>query len=194
MRFYPPDFNIMAIDPGANMGITIATISMTDQIMWVVDSFTLVIDDCIGLSYSARNDTYTKRQQVQAYLERRLTQLMNRYDVEHVIYEAAYNRRSLVAYDSLVFYGNTISNICHHYDFDVSYESVAPSRVKTNIGVTGNSGDKGAVRQAVRRHPHIQLPPELLLDDLTEHAVDSIAIAYVAYTQCIKELNARNRL
>lgn len=188
MRFIPPDFNVLAIDPGANMGITVVTISMADKRMYVKDSFTLTMDEATRANLIHREEVLTRRHSIRDYLQHKLTRLLDRYDIDHVIYEAAYNSRSLVAYDSLVFYGNTISDVCHYHDFDLTYESITPSQVKTNIGVKGNSGDKEAIRKAVARCTDIELPQWLYLEGLTEHAVDSIAIAYVAYQQCLRSL------
>lgn len=188
MRFIPPDFNVLAIDPGTNMGITVVTISMADKHMYVKDSFTLTMDEATRANLIHREEVLTRRHSIRDYLQHKLTRLLDRYDIDHVIYEAAYNSRSLVAYDSLVFYGNTISDVCHYYDFDLTYESITPSQVKTNIGVKGNSGDKEAIRNAVARCADIELPQWLHLEDLTEHAVDAIAIAYVAYQQCLRSL------
>lgn len=188
MRFIPPDFNVLAIDPGANMGIAVVTISMADKRMYVKDSFTLTMDEATRANLIHREEVLTRRHSIKDYLQHKLTRLLDRYDIDHVIYEAAYNSRSLVAYDSLVFYGNTISDVCHYYDFDLTYESITPSQVKTNIGVKGNSGDKEAIRKAVVRCADIELPQWLHLEDLTEHAVDAIAIAYVAYQQCLRSL------
>lgn len=181
--YVPPEFKILAIDPGANMGISIISINLVEQEMMVLDSFTVTSSQLMSMYNDTEIMVLGKKPVLKHEICRLLTRLIDIYDIDHVIYEAAYNSVSLVAYDSLVFYGNCIMEAVRHCDSDVTYESVPPSRVKTSIGVKGNSGDKSAIYNAVKEADTIKLGDGVDLDELTEHAIDSIAIGHSAFVQ-----------
>lgn len=183
-----PEFTMLGIDPGGNMGICIARVNPRQQTLTVLEAFTLVMDDCIKVFPEHLHSTLDKRSLIDRYLTRKLTNLLEHYAIDHVVYEAAYNSRSLIAYDSLMFYGGVIRKVVTGFDFDLSVESVAPSKVKSSIGVKGNSGDKDAVRRAVASCNAIELTDGVTLAELTEHAVDAIAIAHYAFKECIQQL------
>ncbi|MOA47364.1 hypothetical protein D3C78_1699920 [compost metagenome] len=64
-------------------------------------------------------------------------------------------------------------------------EKIDPSTVKKAIGVPGNSSDKELVRKAVYALPNLENLSDRELDSLSEHAIDSIA---VAHWYCVEEL------
>lgn len=168
----------MGIDPGSNTGVTIAYADINTHLCTILDSYTINIDSMMRNVPDTKLLTTSKRYLIDQYLSDNLITAMRRYDVEHVIYEAAYSRVSLLAYESLLYYGDVIRKSVNRYNWDVLSESVPPSVVKKNVGVSGNTGDKTLVKNAVLSHPCIIIPDNINTNTLTEHAIDSIAIAW----------------
>ena len=178
MRHLPLSFRVLSVDPGNNMGICISEIDVSQRTLKVLEVITVVVDKAIRLNDYQRLARYTKRELAEPYLSQVLTELLERYDVDCVVYEAAYNSKSLNAYESLLFYGRVINKVSLQYDWDLLIQSISPSSVKKINGVQGTSSDKDLVTEAVRNNSQIILPDHIDLDELSEHAIDSIAIAY----------------
>lgn len=189
MRHLPVSFRVLAVDPGNNMGICVAEIDAVQGTLTVVDVITIVVDKVIRLNDYQRITRYTKRELAEPYVTTVLTELLENNDVDCVVYEAAYNSKSLTAYESLLFYGRVINNASLAYDWDILIQSISPSSVKKMNGVRGNSSDKTLVTEAVRNNPAIVLPSYIDLDELSEHAIDSIAIAYCVLYDLVNSLS-----
>lgn len=175
---YSPSFNLLSIDPGSGFGICISHIDGMTGTMTVIDSISLTIDKAVKLNDDTRWARFTKQELIAFYLDDVLTPLLNEHSIDAVIFEAAFHAVSMVAYESLLFYGRTITSISKAYDWDILIESKTPSNVKKLNAVNGTSGDKDLMTKAVRANPRIIIPDHIVLDDLTEHAVDAIAIGY----------------
>jgi Holliday junction resolvasome RuvABC endonuclease subunit len=68
----------------------------------------------------------------------------------------------------------------HAYNPYLCLERIAPSNVKQAVGVSGDSGEKHAMTEAIKQIPEIV---DVLVNDintLDNNAVDSIAVAYCA--------------
>ena len=160
------------------MGICIGEIDGRTRTLRVIESITLVIDKAIKVNDYQRYARFTKHELIEEYLAKVLGDLLVHYDIDAVVFEAAYHSVSLIAYESLLFYGRVIRRISSDYDWDLLIESKSPSTVKKVNGVNGKSSDKNLVTEAVRANSNIIIPDSINLDNLTEHAVDAIAIAY----------------
>jgi Holliday junction resolvasome RuvABC endonuclease subunit len=64
------------------------------------------------------------------------------------------------------------------YDCLKPLNTYDPATVKKNIGVSGKSGDKDAMRRAVLALPFIQPHQHPYLATIDEHAIDAIAVGY----------------
>lgn len=179
MTLVKPEFTVLSIDPGNNMGIAISRIYPLQGTMEVLFSTTLVIDKVTRYDnheIKLRRSNYERRE---AYLYPVLTQFMREYNVDAVIYESGYNAKSIIAYEALTFYGACIRRCAQDFDWDILIQQVAPSRVKSLIGVVGGSKDKSLIPAAIASKSDIILSEGIVLADLTEHAHDAIAIGYV---------------
>lgn len=188
MRYNPPNFRLVSIDPGNNMGICISEVNVARRTLEVIEVFTLVVDKAIRHNSYERHIRYTKKELVEHYLTNVLDELLNYYDIDAIVYETAYVSRSLAAYESLMFYGRVIKKVGLAYDWDLMIESKTPSNIKSINGILGTSSDKSLVTEAVRNNKSILLPEHVELDELTEHAIDAIAIGYTVVFDLTRSL------
>lgn len=191
MLYLPPKFNVLSIDPGNNMGITISEFDMTNKEMHIIECYTLVVDKVLRTKTFDQLNTFDSKELIREWLEDTLIDLMVEYDVDMVVYEAAYHSKSLNAYESLLFYGRVIKEATRQYDWYVDCTSITPSSVKKNIGVKGNSNDKDLVKKAVLSTESIKFDRRIDCDSLTEHAFDSVAIGYYAFSDLIRALETK---
>lgn len=74
----------------------------------------------------------------------------------------------------------------HEHNPYLSLDKIPPSPIKNAVGVAGNSGDKNAMTEAIKKIPAIM---DVLIGDINtmnNNAVDSIAVAYCSLQ---RELN-----
>lgn len=173
-------FNVLSIDPGNNMGVVVSRMDTHQNTMSVLFAKTLVIDKAIRYDNPEMVARLSKDERKAIYLTKYLTGLIRAFNVDAIIYEAGFMARSVNAYKSLIFYGECIRKIALDYDWDMLVQSISPSRVKSLLGVVGTSDDKELMREGIRNHSNITLLNGICLDDLTEHAVDAIAIGHVS--------------
>lgn len=64
------------------------------------------------------------------------------------------------------------------YDPYMSLEKIDPSSIKKAVGVSGTSGDKHAMTEAIKKIPEIMDVLVGDIDTMNNNAVDSIAVAY----------------
>ena len=74
----------------------------------------------------------------------------------------------------------------HSYDPYLCLERIAPSDIKNSVGVKGNSGDKHAMTEAVKKIPEIMDVLVMDISTMNNNAVDGLAAAYCSLK---RELN-----
>lgn len=183
----PTVFTVLAFDPGNNTGIAVCSIDVTTRVMTVIFSQTLVIDKVIRYDSYEIQASMNKEERRKRYLRPIISQLLEYYSVDAVIYESAFVGKSIVAYDALKTYGEIIRECAHDYYWDMMIQKVSPSKVKTVIGAVGKKDDKNQMTIAVANHPAIRFAEGINIADMTEHAIDAIAIGYVALFEFIGE-------
>lgn len=173
-----PHFYTLSIDPGANFGICIAKMSLVDESMSVLEATTLSLDEMTRQLSTELHRTLDKRALYRIVLRRVLESILEDYEIDFVVFESAYHSKSLLAYDSLVFYSNVIKEVVGTKDELIIIETVPPSVVKKTIGVKGNVHDKTLVAQKVFDNEDIILPPDFDYENAVEHTTDAIAIGF----------------
>lgn len=78
----------------------------------------------------------------------------------------------------------------YNYDPYLAIEKIDPSSIKNAVGVKGNSGDKHAMTEAIKKIPAIMDVLVGDIDTMDNNAVDSIAVGYCSLQ---RELNHDNR-
>lgn len=66
----------------------------------------------------------------------------------------------------------------YEYNPYLSLEKIDPSSIKNAVGVKGNSGEKHAMTEAIKKIPEIMDVLMGDIDTMNNNAVDSIAVAY----------------
>lgn len=122
--------------------------------------------------------------------EENLLRMFHYYRPHEVVCETPYMGRFPAAYAALIECVNMIRSALMQYDDHMPLLTVDPPNVKKAFGVSGKSGDKGLMREAligkVERHElfnTINVPISML----DEHAIDSIAVAYVRALYAIQQ-------
>jgi len=77
----------------------------------------------------------------------------------------------------------------HRYDPYMHLEKIDPSSIKNSVGVSGTSGDKHAMTEAIKKIPEIMDVLVGDIDAMDNNAVDSLAVTYCSLQ---RELNHGN--
>lgn len=175
-------YNILGIDPGMKTGIGALSIDYRTNTLLSVEGFTIKSDrlyDVSGLEELVHGERkiflYNLKQAILYYL--------TAYNPVEVAMEAPFfNRFSPMAYGSLTEVVTLIIDTIISYNPNIRITLYPPMTVKKWIGAKAVAKDtekgKILVKDAVRIIPDIMNVLQMDLDDLTEHAIDGIAIAY----------------
>ena len=101
--------------------------------------------------------------------------------------ESAYFKRQPKPYEILTLCIGAVRSALRRYDDQQRLFLVEPSVAKNDVGVSGGSNDKEAIRAALQQLPDLLLPDNYL--ELTEHAVDAIAIGYSTFQMLRRRLS-----
>lgn len=93
--------------------------------------------------------------------------------------EAPYLGRFPQAYAALVESIEAIHAGLRVYDALQPFPTIDPATVKNRVGVNGRSGDKELMRQAIQQQGDLTLGIDV--SELSEHAVDAIAVGYAYF-------------
>lgn len=93
-----------------------------------------------------------------------------------------YNSRMPAAFGSLIKTLEYIKNACILHDPYMKFATVDPPTAKKAIGASGGSRDKADMIKALEKMPFYK---NIIFEEVTEHAVDSVAIGYWGYKNFI---------
>ena len=93
-----------------------------------------------------------------------------------------YNSRMPAAYGSLVKTMEYIKLACIEYDSQMFFKVIDPPTAKKAVGAPGNSRDKEDVLKALAK---CDFYDKIEFEEITEHAVDSIAVGIWGYKDYI---------
>lgn len=180
----PLTVRVLSIDPGNNMGICMSVLDFNTQTQTVLFVNTFDIDkekrryenDAVALGSNAVNRTHTIKNLVKGILDE--------YQADVVICEAAFLGRFPQAFASLVLCLNALETAVYSYDSDVGFYTFDPPTVKVAMEVDGKSKDKNLMHRALLSNTRIK--SELDLTTLDEHSVDSICVGH-CYFKLIAE-------
>lgn len=171
--------NILSIDPGTNMGVTIYTVSVPD--LTIVNVVTTVID----LSNHTTDDPLSKNlllriQIIQSYIR----EIMIAYQPHILAMEAAFvNSRFPKSVMYLSQYIAAIELTVTEYNPFIKIFNYAPKMVKSVVSKNGKA-DKNDITNALLGIGEISSKIDVTY--VSEHEADSIAIGYV----CVLELRS----
>lgn len=71
-----------------------------------------------------------------------------------------------------------LEDVVHEYDPYMGLEKIDPSSIKNSVGVKGNSGEKHAMTEGMKKIPEIMDVLEGDIDKMDNNAIDAGAVAY----------------
>lgn len=168
----------LSIDPGTTMlGTTINAITMDNQ--WVVlHSCTTNIGLVVRHSFPTElieihGERFFKNMTCGNVVNKMATDWL----VNSVVSESPYMGRFALAFAALTECMHSIRNALYQVDPNRLLHTIDPSSIKKCVGVSGKSGDKNLMRNAVSTLAGSMVN----IDYLDEHAIDSIAVGYAWY-------------
>lgn len=167
-------FNIIGIDPGNNMGISIFTIEAETLKILNIHTEFYVLDHYVSMY------TTDKVQTKLEYISLIMKSLINRYKPVAIGIETAFmNSRFPKAVMYLSQYVSMIEYTCINYNSFIHLFKYMPKYIKAKIS-TGNA-TKDDISVGINNIPEIvKYLPKIIF---TEHEVDAIAITYVMLTE-----------
>ena len=176
---YNDTYTIIGIDPGNNLGIGILHIdSITNEIVGI-ESRTYILD------------TYVREETFNVLLERcsRLRELVIGLVMEYrplmfCIESSFMNSRFPKSVIQLSQYVGTIELAIRNTNLWCKILKVPPKYIKARCGAGGSAG-KDEMRDNLQAIPAIAKKVDL--SAITEHGIDSLAMAYVAYLEILDQ-------
>lgn len=170
-------FRIAGFDPGANLGLTHLENALdgSDPVVRRVETEKL---NPAEFGYKEIAELHGNRVVRLMIMYDRITQFLREVKPHAVIVEGNYLGRFANAFGSLVECVTIIRSACYAYDPFMPLHIVDPTTVKTCIGMKKIRGtDKEDVRKALKALKSLKWDG-VNIDDLDEHSIDSVAIAY----------------
>ncbi len=173
---------VIGIDPGSQyLGLSTLWINCRDLSINKIHSKTLY-----GARYTQHahiNESFGSTQSMLSGHRRYLLNHFNLVKPIGVFCESPfYNSRMPAAFGSLVKTLEYIKNACMLYDSHMLFSTIDPSTAKKTIGVSGGSKDKMDMLRGLEK---LDFYKKIHFEEITEHAVDSVAIAYWGYKRFI---------
>jgi Holliday junction resolvasome RuvABC endonuclease subunit len=167
------NYIVLGIDPGINhLGVAILSKNYTDskiKIEYVKTFHT----ETYNIHFS--NEEIIQRFNKIKYLEKLLFNLLMDYYPNKVITEVMYFNKFPQSFRDLTECIYMIQNLIYNFDSTIEFEKIEASKVKQFLKVSGKSGDKLLVKEKILK---LNLLSEYTLNDLDEHSLDAIGIAY----------------
>lgn len=173
-------FRVVAIDPALDkLGISVLDVCLVSRRIFI--RYAETIDAVAGANkYPEVISHFGLRQAKLTYHEYYLTKFFERWQPHSIVHEAPFLGRFPNSYAALVEAVHGIRNAAINYSVLVDFDSVDPPSAKVAVGVSGRSKIKEEVMEAITKLPNVVYDREtnILLEYLSEHASDSIAVGY----------------
>lgn len=173
---------IIGIDPGTDtLGVSVLEVCLA------TNAITLAMSATYSGNQMARNYRWIsqvhgdKAARLRAHHDN-LYNIFRFWNPHEIICESPYLGRFPSAFQALVECKQIILEAVMAFDEYLPLQMVEPSIVKKTLGVNGKSGDKSLMQNGILDLIHrgiIQNPSGINMQDLDEHSIDSIAVAYV---------------
>lgn len=177
-----PIVKIVGLDPGSvSLGVGVFNIDLTNFRIVSSDAWTLNGSKLLGKE-SWIESTHGSRVGRIASLEEELLGIFMRVQPNAIASESPFfNSRFPQAYGALTEVMCTIRRAVMHYDLWTPLHLIDPPTVKMAVGVKGNA-DKDQMKVAVGNLAEIQYRGIIPFEQLDEHSIDALAVAYSHYT------------
>lgn len=173
-----PLYRVLGIDPGTDtLGVAVLDLNLELHTITLVYVTTLVASKNIKqLDYLSELHTerFVKLQDHQC----NIAKILEYYQPHCVISESPYLGRFANAFAALTECLLVIKQTVLNYNPWISLELIDPPNVKKSVGAPGKGGDKELIRNALKSLNTIQGLNPSVIDQLDEHSIDAIAVAY----------------
>lgn len=112
-----------------------------------------------------------------------LAKMCAEYLPNEVACEAAYAGKFVKAYEALTEHLTCLRIGVYGWNLKCPFKLIGASVVKKEMGVSGNSGDKELMRKALIGDKGVDINPEIDVDSLDEHSIDSCCVGIVHLRQ-----------
>lgn len=168
----PQNYCILGIDPGKNLGITVLYLTIEKGEHYIRDVHTFTID----LNISVKDNDHVIIQRTN-YLSDYLFSLLHSVQPVAVCMETVFKSKFANAVIQLSQYVVTIEQTIRNYNPYIKIFKLAPKLIKKIVGTHGDS-TKEDMLSSVSKIKELQ---PYNLGEKTEHEIDSLAMAYIAY-------------
>lgn len=181
-------YRILAVDPGTNaLGVAVLDVDIDKAIVTVQHATTIDISK-LSQNYPQLIMIHGERVSKLHAVEVSLFRMFRAWKPDEIVSEAPYMGRFPQAYGALVECLASIRRAVMEYNRALPLPTIDPASVKKSVGVSGKSGDKGAITTAIQRQSDLVL--NIDVDKLDEHARDAIAVGYAFYKTRTRGSNA----
>lgn len=180
-------YRIIGIDPGTEtLGVSVLDLNLSDLSIKSCKAFTLIGSQ--SEYFDKETARYHSHRQARLEAHRQnLFSLFNELEPSLVCIESPfYNPRRPNAFAPLVETLLCVREALLRYDWHMKLSPLDPPRVKKAIGAKGNAG-KDDVKIALEKHLSELKLDKAYFEELDEHSVDAICVAYAHYWK-VKEI------
>ncbi len=171
-------YRIVGIDPGTStLGIAVIDVDLITAQLTVRDARTMHASR-LSQYRKSYSEVYGDRFARLSGLEEALVDYFVQRAPHAIISESPYLGRHAATYAALTECMTTICRAVCRYSDRIPLVTVDPARAKARLKVSGKSGDKELMRQAILGLTDLQNPDRLDLTVRDEHSIDALAIAY----------------
>ena len=173
------NFNIITIDPGINhLGLSVCEIDFQNKEVIKTFSTTLHVKE---KNLNKRNiELYGLRQCKIDYLNEILIKYIEKYKPITVVVESP-------AFLPLIELLYQIRMTIREFE-NINYVSYEPSLIKKTVGASAICKKDEVKKYVLINKDFFKLEKEINIEDLDEHAIDSLAILYTHFQKVIKNL------
>lgn len=171
-------FRVIGIDPGTeNLGFSVLDLDLRNGQVSLSHSETIVSQKLLA-DYRNEERIHGQRTARLMSLEDRLFIIFEQYQPQAVCCESPFMHRFPQAFAALTECVSYVKRALYRYDRFKPITMVDPPTAKMSVGVTVKRGvTKEDVAAAIPKL-NLHLANDILLENLDEHEIDSIAVAY----------------
>lgn len=169
---------ILSIDPGGTtMGIALSEYDNDTDSFKVIHSTTFNFAKMLRL-YPHIELVYGDIFGKTILLELTINRLLKEWCPNYVVCESGYMGKFVTTFASLTKCLTIVRLAVYKYDSEMILHTLDPATVKVKMAVSGQSGDKDLMRNALIRNKNIIFSDDVDVLKLDEHSVDAICIGF----------------
>lgn len=170
-------FRVIGIDPGtATLGVAVLVYDLKTQTRRIEKLMTLNGSHQLR-HYEQLTDLHGERFARLNALETSLSSVFEHYRPHAIASEGPYMGRFPQAFAALVECLHVVRRAVWVYSHEHPLTVYDPATIKKSVGVSGKSGDKDRMRQAVNTLDWVSDIDQSQIRDADEHAIDALAVA-----------------